>query len=153
MIADGKWEGASLAAIIERELEAFSARLTVVGCDVIVSPAAAQSFALILHELATNATKYGALSTPGGQVVIEGKPEWINGRDEFVFQWVETGGPQIQTHERKGFGTSVLLDVARQFSHDVELKYEPSGVIYRLRAHLSAIKAASSEQQQQQSAG
>jgi PAS domain S-box-containing protein len=79
IIADAAWEGVSLAAILDRELAGFSKHVNVAGCDVIVSPSAAQQFALIVHELATNALKYGALSTPDGRVSIEGRIDRLDG--------------------------------------------------------------------------
>ena len=146
MIADGKWQGASLPEIIERELQVFSARTTVTGCDIVVSPMVAQCFALILHELATNAAKYGALSGPQGQVEIKGAIERIEDKEVFAFQWIETGGPKVTVPTRKGFGTSVLADVARQFCQDVTVQYDPAGLVYSLRAQVSAIAAPLTDQ-------
>jgi two-component sensor histidine kinase len=73
MLADAAWEGVSLATMLDRQFAGFSSRLNVAGCDIFMSPSAAQQFALVVHELATNALKYGALSTPAGSVLIEGK--------------------------------------------------------------------------------
>lgn len=92
MLADAKWEGASLADILEKEFAGFAGRLSASGCDIVLAPSAAQQFALIVHELGTNALKYGALSTPEGQVLIEGKTDRLNGHGTFSFSWKEIGG-------------------------------------------------------------
>jgi two-component sensor histidine kinase len=91
MLADAAWEGVSLATMLDRQFAGFSSRLNVAGCDIFMSPSAAQQFALVVHELATNALKYGALSTPAGSVLIEGKIDRANG-GMFSFSWDEIGG-------------------------------------------------------------
>ena len=108
---------------------------------VLIGVMVAQCFALILHELATNAAKYGALSGPQGQVEIKGAIERIDDKEVFAFQWIEIGGPKVTVPTRKGFGTSVLADVARQFCQDVTVQYDPAGLVYSLRAQVSAIAA------------
>lgn len=92
MLADAAWEGASLDAILDRQFAAFGNRVKVRGCDIVMKPSAAQQFALIVHELATNALKYGALSTTNGRVSIEGTTDRLNGGGTFSFVWRETGG-------------------------------------------------------------
>ena len=76
-------------------------------------------FALIIHELATNATKYGALSTPNGKVAIR----WEVKDDAFAFSWVETGGPPVQLPATTGFGTKLIqvaIDAAPTISYSSE---------------------------------
>ena len=141
MLADGKWEGASLADILDKEFAGFSGRLNVSGCDIVLTPSAAQQFALIVHELGTNALKYGALSTPEGQVMIEGKIDRLNGDGKFSFSWKEIGGPPPIQPTRKGFGSVIILDSARQFASDIVLDYTPQGLSYMLELQLSAIEA------------
>jgi len=70
-------------------------------------------FALIIHQLATNAAKYGAFSVPLGGVSVEGR---MNGDEQFLFRWSEKGGP--------GFSTTILLDAAKQFGQHAELKFD-----------------------------
>jgi PAS domain S-box-containing protein len=142
VIADAVWEGASLAAILDREFAGFSKQLNVGGCDIIINPSAAQQFAFIVHELATNALKYGALSAPDGRVWIEGKIDRLNGGGTFSFAWTETGGPPVTRPTRKGFGSVILLDSAKQFGQSVVLNYAPRGLRYELQLQLSAIEAS-----------
>jgi PAS domain S-box-containing protein len=133
MLADAKWEGAPLRQIIERQLAGMGGRVVVTGCDVVVTPSAAQQFAMIIHELTTNALKYGALSVPNGRVSIEGK---IDRDGLYSFAWRETGGPAVAAPTRKGFGSVILLDSARQFSESVLADYASTGLIYSLRIRI-----------------
>jgi len=130
MLADAKWAGAPLREIIKRQLAGMGDRVTVTGCDVVVSPSTAQQLAMIIHELTTNALKYGALSVPDGRVSIEGK---LDGGGLYSFAWRETGGPAVATPTRRGFGSVILLDTARQVSESVVADYPPSGLVYSLR--------------------
>lgn len=76
ILAGAAWEGASLSDILAREFgDEFAECVDVTGCDVVVNAAAAHQFALIIHELATNALKYGALSVAGGRISVAGKVE------------------------------------------------------------------------------
>jgi PAS domain S-box-containing protein len=140
VIAEGG--GASLAAILEREFKGFSSQVKFGGCDIVVNPSAAQQFALIIHELATNALKYGALSAPAGRVSIEGKIDRLNGGGTFRFVWRETGGPAVTKPTRRGFGSVILLDSAKQFGQSVELDYRRRGLCYELQVQLNTIEAS-----------
>lgn len=139
---DSGWEGVSLAAMLDRELAGFSKCVKIDGCDITVSSSAAQQFALIIHELATNALKYGALSVPDGLVSIAGKIDRLNGSGTFSFAWRETGGPPVTAPTRKGFGSVILVDSAKQFSQNVVLDYARQGLCYDLQLQLSAIEAS-----------
>jgi len=152
MLADAAWEGASLDAILDRQFAGFGNRVIISGCGIVVKPSAAQQFALIVHELATNALKYGALSTTTGRVSIEGKIGRVNGRGTFSFAWRETGGPPVTVPTRKGFGSIILLDSAKRFSRSVELEYAPQGLRYELELLLSEIEASTSLAKQEGSA-
>jgi PAS domain S-box-containing protein len=133
---------ASLAAILEREFSGFSRQVKFGGCDIVVNPSAAQQFALIIHELATNALKYGALSAPSGCVSIQGKIDRLNGGGTFRFVWRETGGPAVTKPTRRGFGSVILLDSAKHFGQSVELDYAPRGLCYELQVKLNTIEAS-----------
>ena len=133
---------ASLAAILEREFDGFSTQVKFGGCDIVVNPSAAQQFALIIHELATNALKYGALSAPAGRVSIKGKIDRLNGSGTFTFVWRETGGPAVTKPTRRGFGSVILLDSAKHFGQSVELDYTPRGLCYELQLQLNTIEAS-----------
>jgi len=145
MLADAKWEGASLQEIIERQIGGLSNRIKVTGCDVIVGPSVAQQLAMIVHELTTNALKYGALSTPQGSVLIDGQID-RNGVDGTLsFVWKEIGGPAVAAPTRRGFGSVILLDSAKYFGEDVSINFAPAGLVYSLKLRLSAIEASPSD--------
>ena len=140
VIAGG--QRASLAAILEREFSGFSKQVNFGGCDIVVNPSAAQQFALIIHELSTNALKYGALSTPAGRVSIAGKVDRLNGGGTFTFVWRETGGPAVTKPTRRGFGSVILLDSAKHFGESVKLDHAPRGLCYELQVQLNTIEAS-----------
>jgi PAS domain S-box-containing protein len=139
LLADAGWEGASLAKILSAQSILDSKRVTVDGCEVVITPRAAQQFAMIVHELATNALKYGALSSPDGRIAISGKLERHNGSGSFVFLWRESGGPRVSPPTKKGFGSAILTEAAQQFG-DVTMNYSPEGLIYELRVDVNEIQ-------------
>ena len=116
VLADAAWEGASLTKILNSHSILHTNHVTIDGCEINLTPRAAQQFAMVVHELATNALKYGALSSPDGRVSISGKLDRHNGSPSFLFSWKESGGPRISLPTRKGFGSVILLDSAKQFA-------------------------------------
>lgn len=143
MLALAKWEGASLQRIIEQQqFGGLLNRVTITGCNIFVVPSAAQQFAMILHELTTNALKYGSLSTAEGRISIEGSIERDGDGGVFSFVWKEIGGPSVSPPGRKGFGTVILVDSAKHFADDVSIDYSPFGLSYGLKVRLAAIEAA-----------
>ena len=95
------------------------------GPDVVLEPDAAQAVAIAVHELATNAAKYGALSVPGGRV----KVTWALSRGELAIQWSENGGPSVQAPARKGFGSTIIETLLqRQLKGDVRFDWRDSGL-------------------------
>jgi two-component sensor histidine kinase len=145
MLANNAFLGAPLKEIVAQELTSFSDQVTVTGCDIAVNTRAAESFALIIHELATNAVKYGALSTRQGRVAIQCSIDGANGSGQFRFEWRESGGPPVSPPARKGFGSTILFEVAKQFSQDVQAKFSSEGFTYQLRSLLTGIEAPRAE--------
>ena len=142
MLANATWEGAPLDEILDRQFAGFSKCVNVSGCDIVVSPSAAQQFSMIIHELATNALKHGALSVPEGRVSIEGKMDRLNGTALFSFLWKESGGPPVALPTQKGFGSVILLDAAKQFAQSVVMDYAPQGLSYELLLPLSTLETS-----------
>jgi two-component sensor histidine kinase len=94
-----------------------------------LNPASAQAIGLALHELATNAGKYGALSTDTGRVDVS----WGTEGDTLTMSWTERKGPPVSAPKRRGFGTIVMEAMAeRSVAGDVQLDYAPSGLTWRL---------------------
>jgi two-component sensor histidine kinase len=114
LFAKSRWTGAELAALVKQELLPYSRegekRTQIDGPAIMVQPKLAQAMAVALHELATNAAKYGALSGARGQVRVE----WSCGADrQLVLRWTEGGGPPVSPPTRKGFGTGVMERMIR----------------------------------------
>jgi two-component sensor histidine kinase len=142
LAADAAWEGVRLDQLIRAELAGFTDRATVTGCDLLLSPLAAQSFALIVHELATNASKYGALSVAAGNLTVQGKTgrSGEDMEDVFNFCWSEWNGPEVLKPSRRGFGSTVLLDAVKTLGGEAQIDYAPAGVRYELSIRLAAIQ-------------
>jgi PAS domain S-box-containing protein len=133
-------DGVSLAEILHRELSGIAPKaVTVTGCDVVLNADAAQQFALIIHELATNAVKYGALSRAEGRVAVSGLITETADAKTFSLVWTERGGSLVERPTRRGFGSSILFEAAQQFGMVVEADYPPEGLVYSLRIALEDI--------------
>ena len=116
---------------------AYTDQILMSGPDVHVNAAATQAIAVALHELATNAAKYGALSVENGLVALDW--EWAP-ETGLVLSWKELNGPPVQPQTRTGFGTKVLTRFcALSLSASTALDYNPSGLSYIMRAPASAV--------------
>jgi two-component sensor histidine kinase/PAS domain-containing protein len=134
LLRSREWTSASLGDVVERALEAFaSSRIRVEGPDVEVSPRQVLALSMALHELGTNAVKYGALSTSEGQISLR----WRVSDGRLHFEWKESDGPRVVIPQRKGFG-SLLLErlLVRDLGGDIDLSYEPTGLRFRMAAPL-----------------
>lgn len=136
MLVERSLEGVELQLIIKQELAGFSDHVNSQGCELLLKPAAAQNFALILHELATNAAKYGALSIPSGHIGIRCEAHDA-GRLRFI--WQESGGPPVRLPIKKGFGLRLLERIGATLGEPGELTFAPEGLRYELRARLEAL--------------
>ena len=134
LLVQQNWLGAPIRELIRSHLEPFmeddKTRVILSGPDVIVDPKAAQNIGLALHELATNASKYGALSGPTGRVDIT----WGKTADaQFALEWKECGGPRVQPPKRRGFGQTVLERLASQaLEGTASLSFNKEGVTWRM---------------------
>ena len=108
------WQGVSLTELVRRELAPYATRnnTEINGPEVVLRAEAGQAMAMVLHELATNAAKYGALSTKKGRVTIRWDRQ-LNGhpRSHLVLEWREAGGPSVVAPENSGFGTRTIRDL------------------------------------------
>jgi two-component sensor histidine kinase len=129
---------ASVRDVVENALAPHrpgTGRISVSGPDIIVGSKQALSLGLAIHELATNAIKYGTLSNDSGQIVITWSETLEGDAPIFHFSWQEYGGPRIEKPLEKGFGSGLIEGgLAWDFGATVDLSYEPSGFICRLSA-------------------
>ncbi|MEX6509099.1 sensor histidine kinase [Jiella sp. M17.18] len=133
MLTTASWEAADIGAVVAAAVEPHrdrGDRITLAGPSADVSAKQAMGLSLALHELATNATKYGALSVPAGRVAIN----WgFDADGGLFFEWQETGGPAVAPPKRKGFGARLTERVVpAYFEGSAVLEYHPDGVRYRL---------------------
>jgi PAS domain S-box-containing protein len=140
MLIEKEWQGAEIAEVVRTEMSPYAERVTIEGPPVMLTSQAAQNFALALHELATNAAKYGALSALAGNVRISWSVFKPNGHRCFTFRWEERGGPPVTQPTRKGFGSAVLEQVmAEYFETPPSVDYAAGGLIYELNGSLAAL--------------
>jgi PAS domain S-box-containing protein len=142
LLSESRWQGADLRRLVEEELLAFSlgdaGRVRIEGPDVALGPAAAQALAMSVHELATNAVKYGALSAPQGRVEIA----WRVGDDgQLRVRWRESGGPTVTVPVRRGLGSSILeRSLTGSLGGRSELDWRPEGLVCELALpHAAAV--------------
>jgi two-component sensor histidine kinase len=130
LLAQSRWTGADLRTLVRAELLPYcgeeTTRALIDGPGVILKPASAQSIAMMLHELTTNAVKYGALSVPAGHVGIR----WSRVVDgKLVFRWTEMDGPPVKPPNTKGFGTRLLDQAIReQMNGEMRFDWRPEGL-------------------------
>jgi two-component sensor histidine kinase len=141
LLVKSRWQGVDMSDLIRAQLGHFSdlldKRIKLDGPPLRLSVAAAQTFGMILHELATNAAKYGALSNDTGRVEIR----WdVNG--EFTLGWTESGGPNVAPPDRRGFGSTVVKAMAESsLDGDVDLDFAPAGLRWRVVCPASKVLA------------
>lgn len=142
LLTSENWDGASLGSVVRESVRvgADHARFTIAGPDIRLSPQTAVSLALAVHELCTNAVKYGALSVPAGHVSIV----WHvylgeDGQTRLDFAWKETGGPAVVAPARRGFGSRLLENgLAAELRGTVTMIFDADGVACHIDAPLPA---------------
>jgi PAS domain S-box-containing protein len=131
LFVQSHWAGADLRTLVSQELSAYcpseEKRTLIEGPHVLLKPNIAQTIAVALHELATNAAKYGALSNPKGQVQVN----WSHAADGRLFlRWSEANGPPVRPPAREGFGTRVMVNmVSAQPGGEMRFDWRAAGVV------------------------
>jgi PAS domain S-box-containing protein len=131
LLSQSRWNGAGLADLVRHQLAPYAteANMTVTGPDVMLTAAATQAVAMVLHELVTNAAKYGALSSPDGRISVHWAPADGAETATLAIAWRETGGPPITASVQSGYGTSLIRDlIPHELGGTVDLFLEPDGV-------------------------
>jgi PAS domain S-box-containing protein len=130
LFVETRWIGAELSTIAEQELAPYSGagekRLRIGGPPMVLEPNSAQSIAMTLHELATNAAKYGALSAAGGAIDLD----WSRAADgTLTLRWTESGGPAVQPPQRQGFGGRIIRLMMMQLRGDARFDWRSEGLV------------------------
>jgi two-component sensor histidine kinase len=131
LFVESRWAGAHLSNLVTQELSPYcqdvETRARIEGPDLLLEPYAAQTIAVTLHELATNAAKYGALSVPDGRVHVT----WSGAeKGPLTLRWTETGGPIVTSPTRKGFGTRVMERMIRdQLKGKMHFDWHTDGLV------------------------
>jgi light-regulated signal transduction histidine kinase (bacteriophytochrome)/CheY-like chemotaxis protein len=130
LLSQSRWEGVSINSLLMEELDPYihgKQGFEIVGPDLVLTSKSALALSLAVHELATNAAKYGALSTPAGRVAIR----WtLTGAGGLDLSWTESGGPAVSVPNRRGFGSTLIeRALAMETDGEATLHYLPGGVV------------------------
>ncbi|MBV9550907.1 MAG: response regulator [Alphaproteobacteria bacterium] len=138
LLSQARWEGADMLRLVLEELAPYhggaQSRVTAIGPSVMVSPETAQAVAMALHELATNAAKYGSLSSPSGRVDIS----WSYAEGVLSLTWVESGGPPVSPPKATGFGTKIINSFNGDKRGRVSFNWRPQGLDFSMAIHCKA---------------
>lgn len=143
LIVQHNWEGVTVRELVRSQLrhlgpDMLEDRVELEGPDILITPASAQGIGMALHELSTNALKYGALSVAGGVVAIAWGTD--PDADTFSMHWVERDGPAVSPPQTNGFGRTVIEKMAAaSVNGEVDIRYDPAGVAWTLTAPLSTV--------------
>ncbi len=129
LLSNTRWQGADLVRLVTEEMDPYrnldSERVIMSGPSLLLRPSMAQAFALVLHELATNAAKYGALSSASGRVLVN----WDLTPDSLTLRWCETGGPATVAPSKNGFGTRVVTaSIERELQGKATFNWRAEGL-------------------------
>ena len=130
LFVQARWIGAEVSAIAKQELAPYldehEARVRIEGLETVLEPTAAQAVAVVLHELATNAAKYGALSHAKGQIRLT----WSRSEDgQLALRWTELGGPRVHAPEREGFGSRLIEGTISQLGGKARFDWRSEGLV------------------------
>lgn len=132
LFAASRWIGAELTQIVKQEIAPYSAgadnRARISGPQVLLEPDLAQAVAMVIHELATNAAKYGALSSSRGRVDVT----WSDADRKLQLVWAETNGPRVEPQSRTGFGSKIIEQMATERKGTIAFDWRPEGVVCRM---------------------
>jgi len=138
LLVTGNWTGARMHELVRTQLyyveDLIDGRIVSDGPDLLILPASAETIGMALHELVTNAAKYGALSNDSGKVEIRWDIEDSAHGREFVLSWREVDGPPVQEPDREGFGSTLITRAPRlSLNAQVESRFQPEGFFWRMR--------------------
>jgi two-component sensor histidine kinase len=135
LLSQKGWRGVGLEALVRSQLAPYAAdsNIAIHGTDVILTAAAIQAMGMVLHELVTNAAKYGALSVPTGRVTVSWERKPNGHATNVVFAWREFGAPRIAVEPKSGYGTRLIRElVPHELGGTVDLEFAAEGVSCRI---------------------
>jgi two-component sensor histidine kinase len=136
LLTDESWNSTSLASVARTSLRAARERVSFEGDDLRLRPKSAVALSMALHELGTNALKYGALSVERGRVSVR----WTTRDGRFRLRWEETGGPTVSPPGHRGFGSRMIeRGLAAELQGEVRIDWQPQGVVCTIDAPIDAI--------------
>jgi PAS domain S-box-containing protein len=143
LLVQQEWRGVSMKELVHSQLGHYGAssdRVEIKGPNVLLTPLSAQYLGMALHELSTNAVKYGALSGPEGRITIAWQLRKVGDKRHFQMSWVERGGPPAAPPQHKGFGHLVIERmVAEALQGKVKLQFAPAGLSWALDADAASM--------------
>jgi two-component sensor histidine kinase len=139
ILVDTDWQGATMRELEQTALGGLGDRASLQGPAVIINPSVAQGLAIVVHELATNAAKHGALTTQKGTVSVCWSVEVTDSEPVLHFQWQERGGPPARRPERRGFGSVLLENAVAGSDTPPRLDYAPEGFTYELKTSFAIV--------------
>jgi PAS domain S-box-containing protein len=131
LLSQAGWQNVGLGALVQKQLAPYAtgSNVTITGEDIVLSAAEIQAVAMVLHELVTNAAKYGSLSVPNGRVRLTWDRQNLDEGVKLVFEWRELGGPPVAATASFGYGTSLIRDlIPHELGGTVDLVFAPNGV-------------------------
>jgi PAS domain S-box-containing protein len=140
LLSQSRWHGVSLSELVRNQLAPYAtdANMTISGADVMLSAVETQALAMVLHELVTNAAKYGALSTRGGRILVNWERQTnATAATTLIIAWQELGGPPIAAPIRSGYGTSLIRDlIPHELGGTVDLVLASDGACCKISVPL-----------------
>jgi two-component sensor histidine kinase len=139
LLSQSLWSGVGLADLIRRQLAPYTTEVNtaISGPDVMLTSALTQAVAMVLHELVTNAAKYGALSSPDGRVSVTWDRTGADAAAALTITWRERGGPPIATPVPSGYGLSLIRDlIPHELGGTVDLTFPPDGACCKIEIPL-----------------
>ena len=143
LLSESRWHGVGLTSLVNTQLAPYAtdANIRISGTDVTLTAAETQAMAMVLHELVTNAAKYGALSIPDGRVLVNWDRR-LNGdaTATLMLEWRELGGPPVAGEVQSGYGTSLIRDlVPHELGGIVDLVFASDGLVCRIEIPLETV--------------
>lgn len=142
LLTHSNWVGADLRAILCGELDIYDddagTRVKLEGPSVMLPASMAVSLSMVIHELTTNAAKYGALSVPQGRVEVTWRARGDKGHQRLTLTWIERDGPRVTPPTRNGFGSKMIQEaLAQEANADIQVKYDPDGLRFSVSTLLT----------------